>query len=596
MILFRIGVKFAILLGLFAQNAGAEVYRLSHIQTDDVEMARPRKPFPNVEKIFRVINLTAGAPFSSFNSEFVVKSGELKRIKSEKINHVMDLMLAQITENLLCEQDVTAGRVSDRLLPGQAWRERTVGPIDHQALNEMSARKYVTEQEAQAYADSTSMGDAERMIYFESLSWLSAAEVLDIFEGKIPWNRISEVDARAGLGSNQIRKLAEAGDPSVKLRVRRATVRAVSTLGIQISHDHKLELFAEDLPFETEYKAQGIALPVEEDPIIYRFELGRASQIPGLENEAGQLSALAGLVMYHHSMTFEDLRTGKKSHVFAVDADVFLHSLKRTHFNLYSGLLGAKEYVKGKKPWDMTLKMSLKEFLDKTLPTLGLNAAAVRNLAVRADSMEVMRWDLDWFRGNQVMTRHHPITIRMSKAMAERTLNKFTSDVEDAELKRNFIQGSLGVFDQINNYNFPESRTVDAYQHSKHSKIASDYYVSGLDMWTATSPNYIPAFMAALAKFFKGVAGEIKITVVVPQTPDGSRHLVHEMRQRGFEYVNPADDLDFWNGPHAVRITIQKLNEAVERFPEIKREMSVDSEFKPGVWRALREINLLPGL
>lgn len=593
---YLVSVNFAILMGFFAQTAWAHVYRLSHIESDNVEMVRPKRPFPDREKVFRVINLTAGAPLSSFNSEFVVRGGELKRIKSERVDHVMELMLAQIMENMICENNMSAGTKKDFIGPGQALRERTYGPIDHQALREMIARKYLSPEEANSYVDSTSMNDPGRMIYFESLSWLSAVEVLEIFDGKIPWTRVSEVEAREGLGSNEVRKLAESGDPSVRLRIRRATVRAVSALGLQITPDHRLELFAEDLPFEAEFMGRGIALPHEADPILYRFELGRASQIPGLESEAEQLSALAGLVVWHQSMTLEDLRTGRRSDIWHVDADIFMHALKRTHHLSYTEYFGAKDYVKGAKPHDVVLKVTLKQFLDKTLPKLGLDAEAVRSLAVKADAIDGMRWDLDWTRGGQILTRHHPITMRMSRAMAERVLRERIVDVPDQQLKQRFVRSALEVYDQVSNYQFPESRTPDPYVHAKHSKISTDYFVSGLDMWTATNRSYVPAFMAVMAKFFNGVDDAIRITVVVPQTPDGSRHLVSELTSRGFQYIQPTDELEFWNGPHALRITVKKLNESVQKFPEIAAEMKVESDLKPGVWRAQREINLLPGL
>lgn len=596
MILLRIGVKFAIFIGLFAQNAGAEIYRLSHLPSDDMEMVRPKKAFPNAEKVYRVINLTAGAPFSSFNSEFVVHNGELKRIKSEKVNHVLDLILAQTMENLACEKNVTAGTKSNYIAPFQAWTERTIGPIDHQALREMNARKYVTAEEAKSYANSTHAIDAERMIYLESLSWHSATEVRGVFDGKIPWSRIAEVEARPGLGSHEIRKLAEAGDLSVKLRVRRATIRVVSAVGLQASPDHQVELFAEELPFESEYKNQEVKLPADQDPIIYRYELGRASQIAGLEHEAEQLSALAGLVIWHHSMSFEDLRTNQRSDVRAVDAEVFMHALKRTHHFLYTERFGAKDHVRGNKPHDVVLKVTLKQFLAKTLPTLGLDSRILGLVAVKADSMQAFRWDFDWVREGQVLTKHHPVTIRTSQEIAGRILNQFTSDVEDVHLRQKFIGASLEGFDQMNNYYFPESRTVDAYDHEKHAKIASDYFISGLDMWTATNRSYVPAFIATLAKFFTAVDGQIRITVVVPQTPGGDRHLVQDLVRFGFEYVKPADDLDFWNGPHAARITVKNLKEAIERHPELKEQLAAKSEFVPGFWRAMREINLLPGL
>jgi hypothetical protein len=585
----RPSVKFAIFLGLFSYSAGAStIYRLPFEAGEHEEIARPKRPLPNVDRVFRVINLMNGAPFSSVNSEFILKDGELKRMQSLKVNHVMDMMLERITENLICEKNLTAGVVTGYIGPGQAWRERTVGPIDRQALQEMSSRQYLNSEQAVAYAHSTSMGDADRMIYFESLSWLSVREILDVFDGKIPWTRVSEVEAPEGLGSIELRKLAESGDPRVRLRLRRATFRVVASHVYQVNEP-------DPLPFEIEYHEQGIDLPNDANEILYRFELGRASQIPGLEGEAEQLSALAGLAMWHHSMSFEDVRTGHKSDIREVDANVYMHALKRTHYMLYSGHFGATEFARG--PHDIILRMSLKAFLAKTLPSLGLSAEKLREIAVKADSIEAMRLDLDWTRGTQNMTRYHPITIRLSRKFAAHALESFARDVTDLRLKAKWIKASLEAYDQIAGFQFPETRTVDPYKHDKHSRIDADYFVSGLDLWSASSPVYAPAFMAVLAKFFKGVHEDVKIAVVVAQTPGGDRDLLHQLTRRGFEFV-PMDsgDPDGYNGPFIARITVKRLREAAEGFPEIAGEMKHETALKSGSWRSLRDLSLLPGL
>jgi hypothetical protein len=594
----RLGVKFAIFLGLFSHSAWAStIYRLPLEAGEHEEIARHQHPLPDVERVFRVINLTDGAPFSSFNSEFILKGGELKRVRSQKVNHVTDMMLERISENLICEKNLTAGVVTGYIGPGQAWRERTVGPIDHQALQEMSSRQYLDPEQATAYANSTNLGDADRMIYFESLSWLSAREILDVFDGKIPWARISEVEAPEGLGSIELRKLAESGDVRIRLRLRRATFRVVASHVYQMNESKGLAMYEEPLPFEIEYRDQGIDLPNDANEILYRFELGRASQIPGFEGEAEQLSALAGLAMWHHSMSFEDFRTGYKSDIREVDANVYMHALKRTHHILYSGRFGATEFARGKKPHDVTLRMSLKAFLAKTLPSLGLSAEKLREIAVKADSMEAMRLDLDWMRGTQNMTRYHPVTIRLSRKFAAHALESFARDVTDSRLKEKWIKASLDAYDQIAGFQFPETRTVDPYKHDKHSRMDADYFVSGLDLWSATSPVYAPAFMAVLAKFFKGVHDDVKIAVIVAQTPGGDRDLLHQLVHRGFEFVPMApDDLDNHNGPFVARITVKRLQEAAQKFPEIANEMKHETALKSATWRSLRDISLLPGL
>ncbi len=599
--------KFAILLGLFsyqglaAAPAGSTLYRLPHIDADaQAEIARPKIPFPNVPQIFRVYNLAIGAPFSSLNSEFVIENGALKRVSSQKVNHVMQMMLDRVNENLICEQRLQAGVVKNHIGPMEAWTERTVGPIDRQALKEMNARKYIDRAQVDSYANSTGTVNPDRMIYLESLSWLTASQALAVFDGALPWARISEVEAPPGLGSFEVRKLAEAGDPRVRLRIRRATLRLVAShVFNEIPETGKLELYSDPLPFAEEYTEQGIELPNEPDEILYRYELGRASQIPGLEGEAEKLSALAGLVMWHHSMTFEDIRTGKKADVRHVDANIYMHALKRTHRMMYTNHFGAKEYATGKKPHDVVVRVGLKQFLAKTLPTLGLDPANLREVAIKADSIDAMRLDLDWTRGNRLMTRRHPITIRLSRPYAAQALKSFTRDVTDPQLKEKWIQASLAMYDHVAEFQFPETSTVDGYDHKKHFKINADYFVSGIDSWSASNPGYAPAFVGALATFFKGVRDETTIAVVVPQTPDGSsaRTMLYQLRQLGFEPVPvAADDPAYFNGPFVTRIKLGRLMEVAKAHPEVANEVKHAPTLKSGTWRALREINLLPGL
>lgn len=565
----QLSAIFVISLGLFWAPAQAAVYRLSPVDSSSEELRRPKFPFPEKEVVYRMINLTTGAPFSSYNSEFVIAGGRLKRIKAERVNHVMQAVLDQITENLICEQRLEAGTRRDHLGPGQAWRERTVGPIDRQALEEMSARQYINGQQAQFYSDSTSWHDADRMIYLESLSWLSASEVLKVFDGVISWSRISEVDGPEGLGSLEIRRLAEAGDVRLRLRVRRATMRLVASHVYEPTRDmDKVSLVLFQLPFEAEYLGQGVEVPkLAASDLIYRFELGRASQIPGLEGEAERLSALAGVVMWHQAMTFEDSRTGKKTDVRAIDANLYMHALKRTHRLMYSQHFGAKEYAKNGKPHDVVLTVSLKSFLAKTLPTLGLTPKSLVEIAKSADENAQQRLDLDWIRGEQVMTRHHPITVRMAKGA-----------------------------DHIMSYVFPETSTVDAFDLAKHGKIQADYFVSGMDLWSATNPQYVPALLGALVKIFKAVKGDAVLALVVGLPPSGDKSLVGQLRQQGLK-PEPMDpnNLDYYNGPYVLKITVEQLLELAKTDPLIEKESRL-TEVNIRTWQAIRDLSLLPGL
>lgn len=589
---------FALSAGLFSGQAGASaIYRLSHVSSELQDMVRPKAEFPPVERIFRVINLTDGAPFSSFNSEFMVHGGKLIRLKSETVNHVLDLLLAQATENLICEKDLEAGRPGREIMPGQAWTERTVGPIDRQALQEMTARRHLDPALAQDYAGQQSIGDADRMIYLESLSWLTARQTLEVFGGKIPWSRVSEVEAPEGRGSLELKRLAEAGDAHIRLRLRRATFRLVASHVYQLSLERKPGIYSDPLPFESEFKNQGIELPKEKNPTIYRYELGRASQIPGLEGEAEQLGALAGLVMWHHTMSFEDIRTGNKSDVRAVDADIFMHPLGRLHNALYIHHFGASEFAKGKAAHDLVLKISLKQFLAKTLPSLGLTARVLPEIAVKSDATDMLRWDLDWRRGTQDMTRYHPITVRLSKSLAEKALRSFVREVENPSEREAIIRSSLSTYDQVAGFKFPETRTVDAYKHAKHSKVPADYFISGMDLWSASNPGYAAAFVAALSVLFEGVDPKIEIALVVPQTPGGDRDLFWRLRKMGFLNVQTdPNDLDYYNGPHLLRIRVGQLQEIARTNPEVATEVRHQPQLKPGVWKAQRDLSLLPGL
>jgi len=118
------------------------------------------------------------------------------------------------------------------------------------------------------------------------------------------------------------------------------------------------------------------------------------------------------------------------------------------------------------------------------------------------------------------------------------------------ELAKSRGRKVLAAVEQVSDYRFPDSRTVDGYSHKKHSKIPADYSVSGLDSWSATNPSYIPALRVALVHIFEGSSDQTSIVVVLPSTLDMSKPFSLPMREGGFQYISmPPDDPDNFSGP-----------------------------------------------
>ncbi len=361
--------------------AQAKIYRFP-VYPEPRELKRPAAGLEEKPKALRILNISMGNYFAATAIEFEIKDNSYRRLKTYPIDFLQDAMQTVVNKDG-CEaalRNQNLGQMFvDTMLLGTPHRR-----INIQALKEMEARHYLKSDEVQQHMQSAEGASPDGFIFVESLSWIGAAEALKIFHGEIPWERIAEVEGGENLSVDDIKALAAQGDKSIQLRVRRATLRIA--LGTP-------------LPFEEDLLHSGRSHLIPHGP-RFKFEFGRASQIPGLAHEAHEMAGLAAMVAAHHALA-------------PGDAMVYFHSLKPSNTLLYREQLGGKVVPGLDQPDDTVLEVTLDELMNRTSKKMGVDLEALR-LVKRVQ--EGVFHTFDWNLSGENMTPVGPIIIRPTRA------------------------------------------------------------------------------------------------------------------------------------------------------------------------------------
>ncbi len=421
---------FCLVVGLFSHLSVAAIIRFP-IFPDPAPLERPTVDIQNLPKTVRILNPSLGSYFHSTAIEFeAAADGSLKRSKTYSIDYLSDAM--RVPTKSACEailnpsaRNQELGQIFlDTILAGTSHRR-----IDAQALGEMAARKYIDPNQLDFYKQSAEGAHPDGFIFIESLSWMTAKDAKAAFGGKIPWERVAEMDSPFdSMPMEEVKARVESGDERIRVRIRRATLRIA--LGVMYQN-HWMMLGRTRLPWEEEAWAKRKRLP-DDSENLFMFEFGRASQIPGLENEALQLGGVAAMVAAYYSQ----VATKPGQWLDLNRAKIYFHALKPAHIALYKRWLGAEVLPGFDDPNDSVLEVSVAKMVERTFAKSGLfrDFAA----AMPADQRFVPEWfvktnreamshsfyTFDWFWDKTELTPTGPILIVPS----ERHSQQITAD------------------------------------------------------------------------------------------------------------------------------------------------------------------------
>lgn len=318
----------ALVLGIFsptiATSAPAlQIYRLPMPELTVVDLPKPEQPLAG-ERAVRIFSSLQEGPYGARVLELKPNaSGFLRRAQQYRVNLLQNLYPQDMGRNiceLLLGNDLATG-------------------FSHYALNVMANRGYFggEAEAARGYAAHIGRpGEAAspNIVYLESVSWFSAETIRKAYPGAVPWSFIAEVEAPAHLDGDAVRALVESGAAHVRVRLRRAMMRVVASLGILPVAQMPAQgsaFFSAPLPFEIDPHFAG--LPLIESPI--RFEWGRAAKADGFQGDSEILAQAAAMVSAHYVALLADF-----SPVRARDALVFAQSYQAANTRLYQRGLG----------------------------------------------------------------------------------------------------------------------------------------------------------------------------------------------------------------------------------------------------------------
>ncbi len=307
----------------------------------------------------RVLNL------SSINGRFV----------SQGITQ-LDRFISLETHGALCEASFQLQPVAVSSIGiFESADEQVWNSIDSQALSTMADREYLDKDQWSFYLQSSNQQTPEQMFYIESYTWISADQ-LDVYftsensdgESPTPWHLISAINSPQSMTPMQLKRAIQNRDPSIRLRIRRSTIRVVADLAVSESTG---ALQQYPLPFSLEEDIRSVFQPSSP----YNYEFGRLSQIPGFESEGKVLSGLATLITSHHNlMVSRAVRGGlpKFQDLLETEAGkIFIHSLEKRHTILYRRAANAKVVPEVSEPNNTLLYAEVPSFIGAHQDVLG---------------------------------------------------------------------------------------------------------------------------------------------------------------------------------------------------------------------------------
>lgn len=551
---------FVFLAVFVAGTAKAEVYRFP-VSLEDRDLKRPKPGLEAKPKTLRLLGNAMGNYFGATAFEFEHDGRAYRRTKSYMIDHYMDAMTTKINE-LGCTAALShqqAGQLFLDTMNGGTSQQR----ITIQALKEMQARGTLNLGELHQQMNSSESSNPDQYFYLESLSWLTAQEAMEIFDGEIPWERIAEVEDNYGLSFEQIKKRVEAGNPSTRLRVRRATLRvAIETYvipGTEINGAFKL-------PFVKDLWKKGKQHLTPEGSSMFAYEFGRASQIPGLAAEAQLLVALASFATASHVFMFSDL----PSSTWESNARVYFHSLRPGNTKLYEEGLGAKIIDGLNDPHDTVLWSSLDNLIEKAEPYLGWKFDDFRIARRMHDSMYI---PFKWTCERADYTPHGPLVVKTARKALEEELRGQAKKYADPQWAESLIPTIMKSFDQPLIYPARTYNDQTINQLPGDWEERADYAMSGFDRnIPMLNEAYFKKFLFSLPRALRWDA-RIKNPRFMFATQ--SREIARQAQQLGLQVWN------YTGSDYMVRyftvMTLEDIHRLIATDPALAAKMKAES-------------------
>lgn len=586
---------FCLILGLFSHNSLAAVVRFP-IFPGEVPLERPTGDIQKLPKTVRILNPSLGSYFHSTAIEFeAAPDGSLKRSKTYSIDYLTDAM--RVPTKKACEAILGSDRNQelgqiflDAVLAGTSHRR-----IDGQSLSEMAARGYLDPGKLNFYRESAEGAHPDGFIFLESLSWMPAKDVKAAFGGKIPWERVAELDSPYdSVPLEELRTRVESGDEKIKVRIRRATLRIA--LGMMYQ-DHWMGLSRARLPWEEEARAKGKP-GANDEGVWFRFEFGRASQIPGLESEALQLGGVAALVAAYYAQ----VATPPGKYLDLNQVRINFHALKPTHVAMYKRWLGAEVLPGHEDPNDSVLEVTVEKMIEKTFAKSGMFrdfAAAVPAdrkfypetfVKTNRESMSHHFYTFNWFWGNEELTPTGPLLMIPSEATTRETgklrvqssrdpvtLGKWLS-LQEQRPKQDIISPKRSAFHDNSLVDLP-----------KELKETHDMYVSGFNSnFMINDSKYLLKIGLTVPKYFNNGVG--KNILFVSKNWECAKQ-AKELGFKVWEFTGRDHRVRF-----AVSATYQQLLDLREKFPQDWAEAKDKSQFSDTKARTYFSLVNLDGL
>lgn len=275
---------FALLVLLPGSARASRIYRFPIVPVRAPSL-RALTPLPPVQDV-AVWNLFGEGHFSGVRTTFHrLENGQYRRGSSERVN-ILQGLAPQSAQD--CGQALIDGSIMKR--------------IEHGAFSDMERDGYLPPGGYGAFLEIAHGFVGEQMTYFESLTWLSAAQTLAIFGGRIPWERVAEIEGPDVGVQPELKALTEAGSDQIRVRIRRASLALVAGQFLTPPPGTSLANFLPrgHLPFESDPDFHPHALSARWHRGL-QFELTRAAQLEGLFGEVDDLARFALAVAAHQS-------------------------------------------------------------------------------------------------------------------------------------------------------------------------------------------------------------------------------------------------------------------------------------------------------
>lgn len=569
-------------------------------KTEDTDetLLRPVKPMPAI-KFVEVTNFYDGGPFNARRTEFHYNSlGRFTRGVTRKI----DLLAAAY------RQRFPAGKSCGAALSGQAMGQLFLNmiisgglhqPFENQALGDMQARKYISPDQREQYKPDSFWDQPEGRVQLEMVSWMTTKEVLDVFGGKIPWARVAEVEGPAGLREKDLRKAVDRGDTRFRLKIRRATLYLVAGQYYS-SVEATGEIRFQKLPWQKEdkitdkYDIGRMGVPGAQP---FAWELGRASQIRGLEGEAVELASFAAIIALHQ--TFSQNVVGWRYGFPPDEAHFYIHSLKNSNTALYRELLAASPVPEVSEPKDTLMTVTLANLVEHLQAfekfenyreplEMGLEPS-IRNYLALLSTMEMARQakrlDGDLYLQGRRINNNGPFIVRYSPSQTIKTLDVRTAawTGPDKEWAMRVLK-DLNPLDGNRNYGDP---TEDFVTDTVKVLGREANHLSGFDPHAAQAdPLYVAKVLLIWGHTLNWTLVEGRPFLIVAKHPT----LLEQLKELG---LSPTK---IESGLHYFLLQQAEFNQVASKQPALQKLIEEQGKFYADLgWRQVRLLRDLIG-